>query len=199
MSTRIGRIIAILTLLMNGGCTNSLVMEVSSEIPTAATETTERNVGLLFPPEFKNYVYREDTPERENWEISLGTSQTKLFRQILLAVYGNVSIAKSNDEVELYDLFITPQLVEMQLATPAETGFSFFEAWLKYQITVSSEHEPTIRSFVMTAYGKQNKARFQRLQQGLHQAIENALRDAGAKLTVKLTSEPVTTSPQPTG
>ena len=144
-------------------------------------------------------MYREDTPERENWEISIGTSQTNLFHHILLAVYGNVTIAKSNDEVELYDLFITPQLVEMQLATPEETGFSFFEAWLKYQINVSSEREPNIKSFVMTAYGKQNKARFQRLQQGLNQAIENALRDAGAKLTVRMTRQPVTTSQQPTG
>ena len=188
MGTRIRQLLTIIVAGYCTACTQSMIMEVSSEIPTAATDSAAQQVGLFLPTEFKNYVYQENTPERQNWEIHLGSSQAQLFQQILNAIYGQVSLVNSNHEENSFDLFVVPRLIEMQLATPTETGFSFFEAWLNYQVTIKSANDSANRSFVMTAYGKQNTTRFQRFQTGLHQAIENALRDAGAKLTVKLTT-----------
>ena len=182
----IGWITLIPTLFL-GGCTNSLVMEVESAIPTAATDSAAAKVALYMPPEFINYVYRENTPGRENWEISLGKSQAAMFQQILQAVYGDVSITKSAGQANGADLVAIPQLAEMQLAAPQETGFTFFEAWLNYTVTIRQIADNNTRILNVTAYGKQNTERFQRFQQGLRQAIEKALRDAGAKLAVKLT------------
>lgn len=191
MNLSLRRLLVIVTVVLSTACTQSMVMEVSSEIPAAATDSAKQTVGLLLSSDFKNFIYQENTPERQNWEIHLGASQAKLFEQIFNAVYGEVLLVSSDSEQGAFDLFVTPRLVEMQLATPTETGFSFFEAWLNYQVTIKYIENSTSRSFVMTAYGKQNTARFQRFQNGLHQAIENALRDAGAKLTVELTSTPV--------
>ena len=191
MNLSIRRLLLVMTVVLSTACTQSMVMEVSSEIPTAATDSAEQAVGLYLNSAFKNFIYQENTPERQNWEIHLGASQAKLFEQIFNAIYGEVLVVSSNTDESAFDLFVTPRLIEMQLATPTETGFSFFEAWLNYQVTIKSIENSTSRSFVMTAYGKQNTARFQRFQNGLHQAIENALRDAGAKLTVELTSTPV--------
>ena len=162
-------------------------MEVTSTIPTATTDSSEASVGLIMPNEFINYVYRENTPNRENWEITLGKSQAQMFQQILQAIYGTVAAVDSFENGTEFDLLIMPKLAEMQLATPSETGFTFFEAWLNYTLTIRHTSTNKTRIMNVTAYGKQNTARFQRFQQGLHQAIENALRDAGAKITVKLT------------
>ena len=179
--------LALISVLLISACSNSLVMEVDSAIPMATTDSNKAKISLYMSPDFVNYVYRENTPGRENWEISLGKSQAVLFQQILQAVYGDVSVITSASQHDGADLVAIPQLVEMQLATPLETGFTFFEAWLNYTVTIRQIEDNSTRILNVTAYGKQNKERFQRFQQGLRQAIEKALRDAGAKLTVKLT------------
>ena len=179
--------LVLISALLVGACTKSLVMEVDSAIPMAATDSNAAKVTLFMAPEFVNYVYSENAPGRENWEISLGKSQAAMFRQILQAVYGDVSITDSLNKHNGADLVAIPQLVEMQLATPHETGFTLFEAWLNYTVTIRQIEDNSTRVLNVTAYGKQNTERFQRFQQGLRQAIEKALRDAGAKLTVKLT------------
>ena len=179
--------LALISVLLVSACSNSLVMEVDSAIPMATTDSNKAKISLYMSPDFVNYVYRENTPDRENWEISLGKSQAVMFQQILQAVYGDVSITSSVNQPEGADLVVVPKLVEMQLATPRETGFTFFEAWLSYTITIREIEDNNTRILNVTAYGKQNTERFQRFQQGLRLAIEKALRDAGAKLTVKLT------------
>lgn len=181
--------VGVIFILFLGACTSSLVMEVDSAVPTASTDTTSTTVGLHITTDFRNYVYRENTPDRQNWEISIGKSQTAMFENILKAVYGEVTVTGSQDQTGDFDLLVQPKLIEMQLATPAETGFKFFEAWLNYTLTVRDIAQTSTRVVNVTAYGKQNTARFQRLQEGLRQAIEKALRDAGAKLTVTLTSK----------
>lgn len=170
-------------------------MEVESDIPAAAANAIQSNVGLIIEPEFRNFVYRENTIERENWEIALGSSQVKLFERILQSVYGDVSVESSIANVGNFELALTPKLTDMQLATPGETGFAFFEAWLNYAVTIQRDDQSNPRVTTITAYGKENKTRFQRLQQGLNEAIENALRDAGAKLTILLTSKQKESAP----
>ena len=180
--------VALLFSLALLACSNSLNLEINSEIPSVAMEPSAQRVHLVLRPDFKAYVYRENSDLRENWEINLGNSQSALFSGIFKSAFGDVVISNVDEGSNGAELVFSPQLVELQLATPFETGFKFYEAWLDYDITmrvVSSGDSETIN---LTAYGKENTARFQRRHEGLHKAIESALRDAGAKLTVALIS-----------
>ena len=183
--------VLLIAALLLGGCTKSMTMQIDTQVPVAAMETMSLNIGVRYTEAFRTHVYRENTEDRQNWEIVTGDSQVALFDQILNSLFGRVSDIDSleSSEADLM-LLIEPVLDEMQLATPAETGFEFYEAWLKYTVNVVDKVETGPKAFSFTAYGKQNKARFTRLEKGLGQAIEQALRDAGAKLTVELMKIP---------
>lgn len=180
--------VALLFSLTLVACTNSLNLTVTSEIPNVAMEASTQRVNLVLSANFKTYIYREDSDQRENWQIDLGNSQSDLFRGIFESAFGDVVISNMAQDTEGTDLVFTPQLVELQLATPTETGFKFYEAWLDYDITMRTVGSGDSETINVIAYGKKNTVRFQRRHEGLHKAIESALRDAGAKLTVALIS-----------
>ena len=179
-------IIVLLFALMLSSCSSSIKLEIQTDIPKAAMDPSSRKVGLVIGPEFANYVYRENSDARENWEVAVGKSQSALFEGIFSSAFGNVSLSAIDSSKNDAELVFIPQLVEMQLATPSETGFTFFEAWLNYALTIRATPKNKTQTVHIVAYGKENTARFQGKHEGLHKAIESALRDAGAKLTIQL-------------
>lgn len=186
MAAGVKRFVALTSSLILLACTNSMNLEVTTSVPKAAMEPSNTRVSLVMSPAFTTYIYRENSEARENWEVKLGNSQSELFRSIFESAFGSVMLSHDDNNLSHAELIFLPRLTEMQLATPAETGFSFFEAWLKYDITMRSAASGDVRTINVTAYGKQNTARFQRRHEGLHKALESALRDAGAKLTIAL-------------
>lgn len=180
----------VVIIMLLAGCGSSMNLEVTTEVPTATTTSSSIKTYLTLSSDFSQYVFREDSEARQNWEISLGESQTNLFKQVFASVFSDITFADEAPNDHAYSLVFQPRLVDMQLATPLETGFSFYEAWLNYAVILTRYPEASSHEIQITAYGKNNTARFQRLHQGLHQAIEKALRDAGAKLTLELVKMP---------
>lgn len=180
-----GIIVGAVILLCSAGCTDSVRLKVESEVPAALVQKIPLSVAVYYPPTFRDYRYTEDSDERPQWDIASGDAQVAMFNSVLDSTFTEVTHLHAEPErgVISENLGIIPNITEMQFATPAETGFDYYEAWFRYRIAVFDrdgvQHEP----WVLAAYGKAPKKRFTLPTEGLNQAIGYALRDIGAKLS----------------
>ncbi|MDP6184025.1 MAG: hypothetical protein QF609_09420 [Gammaproteobacteria bacterium] len=168
------------------GCTQSTNVRVDSELPVALVEKLPLTVGVYYDDAIRDHSYTEDTTERPNWVIDSGDSQVALFDRVLASTFDRV-IALENPQMAnsqlALDLVIAPSIREMQFATPDETFFDFYEAWIQYDIDMLRPDGSSIDAWKITAYGKSPKRRFVGRSDGLNSAIGLALRDVGAKLS----------------
>ena len=118
MTVEVKFFVTLLWSLILIACTNSMNLEVTTTVPKAAMEASEKQVTLVLVPAFTTYIYQENSEARENWEINLGASQSGLFRSIFESAFGNLSLTNREDEFIDSELIFLPQLTEMQLATP---------------------------------------------------------------------------------
>ena len=81
---------------------------------------------------------------------------------------------------------LAPELTAIQFATPDETGFDYFEAWVEYRVNIVDEHGDAIAPWRFTGYGQAPHERFSGLDEGLSGALTEAIRNAGAKLATGL-------------
>lgn len=188
-SIRFSRVLIFATFVGLSGCSESLTLRVDSEVPDALVQKLPLAVGVYYDQTFSNYRYIEDTEERPAWDISSGAAQVATFDRVLGSMFSQVerlSTAPVSGAVAAHDVSITPSIVEMQFATPGETGFEFFEAWIHYRITLLNRDGTQDDRWEIAAYGKAPVKRFMARTDGLNEAIRFALRDVGAKLSTGL-------------
>ena len=87
------------------------------------------------------------------------------------------------------DVLVEPQIKGMQFAKPDETGFEFYEAWINYLVRINDETGAEITVFEFSAYGKAEAKKLERQSTTLDGAVQQALRDAGAKLMLSLSRD----------
>ena len=176
-----------LLLTFTCGCSQSLALKVESEVPMPLISKIPINMGVYYDENFRNYTYRENTPDRENWSIESGSSQMALFNQILPSMFREVIEIDSMPAagtVAGVKAVLVPSIEEMQFSLPQETRLDMYEAWIKYKIRLLDTNGNLISEWPLTAYGKTETAFMKNREQGLNGAMELALRDAGAKLAL---------------
>lgn len=180
-----GVIIGAAMILGGFGCADSVRLKVESEVPQALVQKIPLSVGVYYPPPFSDYRYTEDSDERRQWDIASGEAQVTMFDSVLGSTFTEVTRlnAEPGTGATGNDLSIVPDITDMQFATPAETGFEFYEAWIRYRIALFDRGGVHEESWDVAAYGKAPKKRFTMRTDGLNQAIGYALRDIGAKLS----------------
>jgi len=189
----IGWFALLVLLLASFGCANSVNLKVESDVPDALVEKLPLNVAVYFDDAFRNHNYSEDTEERPQWSIASGDAQVTVFSRVLESTFQQVTRSDqppTPGSPTPFDLTVVPKIVEMQFATPDETGFDIYEAWVQYRIVLlGSEGEPQ-ESWEIAAYGKAPKKRLAARTDGLNEAIGYALRDIGAKLSTGISQRP---------
>jgi hypothetical protein len=148
-------------------------------------------VAAYFSESLRNHHFIENSNERENWDIATGHAQVAMFERVFDANFDGLVILEelpSPDTPADAALVLKPEIDEMQFATPEETHFPSYEAWIKYKVEVLAPDGRTLDVLHIAAYGKSPHKRFTNLKGGLNAAIEFALRDAGAKLSIGLPS-----------
>ena len=176
-------------LLLTGlsACNESLALKVTSEVPMPLISQIPISMGVYYDDNFRNYTYRENTPDRQNWAIESGASQVKLFNQILPSMFRNVvnitamPVTGENTGVKAV---LVPAVEEMQFSLPEETRLDTYEVWIKFKIRLLQPDGTVITEWPLTAYGKTETEFLKNRKQGLNGAMEVALRDAGAKLAI---------------
>ena len=174
-------------LLFGAGCTQSVAFKVESEIPVPLVSKIPISMGVYYDEAFRHYVYRENSNDRPNWEIESGPSQVALFDQVLPSMFNDIkhleSLADTGPGTGINAILI-PVIEEMQFSLPQETRLDIYEVWIKYRIRLLESDGSLISEWPLTAYGKTETEFFKNREQGLNNAMELALRDAGAKLAI---------------
>jgi hypothetical protein len=181
----------LLLLLTLVGCTNELV--VDADFPPPLVDPLPQTIGLYFDDEFRRYTHTEDTEDRSKWVITSGPAQVELFNQVLPHVFNQaheIPYLPTADNPVSVDLVLHPQVNEFQYAIPRETKFKVFEVWIKYNLTAMDPEGNLIADWIVTAYGKTPTAFMQSDEDAMDAAIEVALRDLGANLSIAMPRVP---------
>jgi len=178
-------------LAFTGGCSNKLT--VVGNFPTPVINSLPYTVGVFYDENFSSYEYKEENEDRTNWKIKTGDAQTRLFSTILPAMFNKVVVLDAignNNTLDNVDLIIAPSLTDFQYNVPSETKVDMFEIWMKFNIKVFESDGELIADWIMTSYGKTPSAFMQTKQTALNEAVNVALRDAGANLSLTFTRVP---------
>lgn len=185
-------VFALLMCISLSSCKSTL--DVRGDFPSPVINKMPLSIGLVLMPDFTEYQYIETGKDRDEWEISLGDAQVKLFNVVFNAMFDDVIqaenlelISRSNNPL---DLFLQPSLDSFQYNVPNETKGKMFEVWLKYNVKIFDNRQALIADWILTAYGKTPTAFLQSKEQALNQAMVIALRDLGASLSLRFAQVP---------
>ena len=171
-------------LLILAACEQSISLKVDSEIPTPVIARMPVTMGILYRDELRNYVYEENSDERPNWKIESGSSHIALFEQILGSMFEETIEVTGTAADTTVDAVLSPGIAEMQFALPAETKSDFYEAWIKYDMELFNRDGSPIANWSVTGYGKSSTEFMKSRDKGLNAAVNQALRDAGARFAL---------------
>ena len=170
--------------LMAAACQQSMSIKVASEVPVPLMTQLPLSMGVFYDGELLNYVYEEDSDERSNWKIDSGASHAALFARILPAMFREVTEVAGAPTDAPVDAVLVPRVAEMQFALPHETKTDFYEAWIKYEMTLLDPQGERIAAWLVTGYGKSSTEFMKSRDKGLNAAVNQALRDAGARFAL---------------
>ena len=170
--------------LILAACEQSVSLKVDTEIPTPVIARMPVTMGILYRDQLHNYVYEENSDERPNWKIESGSSHMALFEQILGSMFEQTIEVAGTDSDATVDAVLVPSVAEMQFALPAETKSDFYEAWIKYDVELYNRDGTPIANWSVTGYGKSSTEFMKSRDKGLNAAVNQALRDAGARFAL---------------
>ena len=171
-------------ILIMAGCEQSMSLRVDSEIPTPVIARMPVTMGVLYRDDLRNHVYEENSDERPNWKIESGSSHIALFEQILGSMFEETIEVAGTTADTTVDAVLAPSIAEMQFALPAETKSDFYEAWIKYDMELFNREGNPIANWSVTGYGKSSTEFMKSRDKGLNAAVNQALRDAGARFAL---------------
>ncbi|MCY4154259.1 MAG: hypothetical protein OXD47_07455 [Gammaproteobacteria bacterium] len=165
-------------------CQQSMSLRVDSDIPSPVVSRLPVKMGVVYTDELRNYVYEEDSEDRPEWKIDSGASHLTLFQQILASMFAEVTeVPTTSTQVDVHAVLL-PSIAEMQFALPAETRTDFYEAWVKYNVELYNRDGNAIANWSVTGYGKSSTEFMKSRDKGLNAAVNQALRDAGARFAL---------------
>ena len=169
------------------GCQQTMSLKVDSEIPSPVVSRMPVKMGVVYQDELRNYVYEEDSEDRPEWRIDSGASHLSLFQQILTSMFDEVTEVTTTNGATGVQAVLRPSVAEMQFALPAETKTDFYEAWVKYDMELYDQDGDNIANWSVTGYGKSSTEFMKSRDKGLNAAVNQALRDAGARFALGFT------------
>ncbi|WP_240914101.1 hypothetical protein ACONUD_11035 [Microbulbifer harenosus] len=159
-------------------------VSVDGRFPAPVGNQHPLTVGIFLSEDFRQFTYSENRDDRDEWNINTGRAQKNLFETVLGSMFKetvNLSQYPSNLPQGV-DLVIVPEVRELQFTMPRETRVNIFEVWIKYDMRAYNQQGDAVAEWVITAYGKTPTAFLKSQEAALAQAINVALRDAGATL-----------------
>ncbi|MCA0894063.1 hypothetical protein [Microbulbifer agarilyticus] len=176
------RLFAILTMVLLTACAHTV--SVDGQFPTPVGNQHPLTVGVFLSDDFRQFTYSENRDDRDEWNINTGRAQKNLFETVLGSMFREtISLSQyPSDLPQGLDLVIVPEVRELQFTMPRETRVNIFEVWIKYDMHAYNQRGDSVAEWVITAYGKTPTAFLKSQEAALAQAINVALRDAGATL-----------------
>ena len=182
----------LLILILITGCTSQSIT-ISSSIPSPLVNKNQNiSVVTVYEDEIKNYLF-ESTPLETTdytWEIDFQDAQKKIFDTIFDSFFSNITEQESLDLLDINEanIVVTVDLDKFEYLTPKLASNDKFSIWFKYKINLYNSELALIQNWDITGYGEQATGSFDG-DQSMANAINIALRDVGANLTIQLEKE----------
>lgn len=182
----------LLILILISSCTSQSIT-ISSSIPSPLVQKNQ-NISIItvYEDEIKNYLF-ESTPLETTdytWDIDFQDAQKKIFNTIFDSFFSNIMERESFDSVNKNeaDILMTVDLDKFEYLTPQLASNDKFSIWFKYKIRLYDSELDLFQNWDITGYGEQATGAFDN-NQSMANAINIALRDVGANLTIQLEKE----------
>ncbi len=182
----------LLILVLISSCTSQSIT-ISSSIPSPLVQKNQ-NISIItvYEDEIKNYLF-ESTPLETTdytWDIDFQDAQKKIFNTIFDSFFSNTMERESFDSVNKNeaDILITVDLDKFEYLTPQLASNDKFSIWFKYKIRLYDSELALVQNWDITGYGEQATGAFDN-NESMASAINIALRDVGANLTIQLEKE----------
>lgn len=175
------------------GCSNSLVAKGS--FPTPLVTAIDASASAFYSSELRSHHYQEQKKDRGKWDIATGAIQVEFFQTLLPALFSqwhpdqiDPAISDSALQQTFGDkhIVIRPSLADFQYSLPRETRSKVYEVWLKYNMQIYKTDGELLADWLVTAYGKTPTAFLTSDEEAMNSAIQVALRDLGANLSLNL-------------
>jgi len=174
------------------GCTSQSITISTSVPPPLVISNSDLRVVSFFNDNVNNYQFKSKELEKadNSWEINFQDTQRKIFTIILNSFFDNNNISDNFDNISdtSADLIIGFNLESFEFLTPQIASNDKYSVWIKYKINLYDQKKDLIQSWSITGYGEQLTSAFKGNDVILN-AINLALRDVGANLTIKIEND----------
>jgi len=184
-------ILSIFIVVLSGCTSQSITISSSIPIPLVISNNDLRVVSY-FGNNVVNYQFSSEVLEKTNnsWEINFQDTQKNIFTIILNSFFDNNDISDSFDNISKTsaDIIMGFNLESFEFLTPQIASNNKYSVWIKYKINVYDQKKDLIQNWSITGYGEQLTGSFEG-NDAILNAINIALRDVGANLTIKLEND----------
>lgn len=188
MNSHLKKIIILQSLFLIGCGAQNLVIDTF--IPTPLVAKNENiSASLIFDEKLQNFTFTpEELQKKEaSVQISFGDTQVKLFENIFSSFFV-LDNPNNNDTPRTNNLNINVKLDKFEYLTPQMAANQKYSVWFKYNIQILNINDQPVDNWVITGYGEQEAGTFQD-DEAFSRAIQIALRDTGANLSIKTQDE----------
>ena len=186
------RIYNLILLVLISSCTSQSIT-VSTSVPSPLV-LKDQNVSVItiYGDTVKNYLFQSTALEETDstWDINFQDTQKKVFAIIFGSFFSNILERDSFDSLDTTDtdLVLSVDLEKFEYLTPQLASNDKFSIWIKYTINIYNSDLELVQNWDITGYGEQEIGSFDG-NQAMANAINLALRDVGANLTIQIEKE----------
>jgi hypothetical protein len=185
-------VFAFAALVPLAGCGPKYVV-ATARIPEPLVVKIPVSVALFMPPEFMQYVHKEERWGTD-WNIDIGKAQTDALSGLLNAMFERVVVVDSlnagSQVGESIAAILEPSVEEYAFVTPRDAGSPFYAVSIKYRVNVYLPDGKLADSWGFTGYGTAPAGGLSDTEP-LQNATALAMRDAGAKLAVEFRDQAI--------
>jgi len=179
-------------IIILSGCTSQSIT-ISTSVPAPLVlSNNDLTVISYFSDNVNDYLFTSEVLEKtdNSWEINFQDTQKKIFIIILNSFFDNNEINDSFENISenSADLIMGFNLESFEFLTPQIASNDKYSVWLKYKINIYDQKKDLIQNWTITGYGEQLTESFEG-NDAILNAINIALRDVGANLTIKLEND----------
>ena len=188
---KIKLILSTIILILSGCASQSIIISSSVPIPLVLSNN-DLKVISYFSDNVNDYLFTSEVLEKtdNSWEINFQDTQKNIFTIILNSFFDNNDISDSFENISdnSADLIMGFNLESFEFLTPQIASNDKYSVWIKYKINIFDQKKDLIQNWSITGYGEQLTGSFER-NDAILNAINIALRDVGANLTIKLEND----------